>query len=140
MSETLSTMPKKFGDIVGQDLSGWMVMTVYYLKLTTTTMGQFRAVVKGSDGVIIMTTDRKLLERVYKRLPRRSAKVSEALAIVHTVSGIGFQVENSYGVETEALSVFSEEKINALLEEGSVAWEPGLLSFENEKHIAEPRF
>lgn len=129
---------KKLADLFGHDLSGWQIGQCHFLELDHGLMGTFPAI--GQDKEIIVTLDRRALERVWKQLERRPAKVTSLMVVAHPASGVAFNLENYCKGDTEPLRIFSAEAIEALCrKKDAVRWAPGLLQL-SERPVHDPVF
>lgn len=130
----------KFSDLFGLDLDGWKIAPCYYLELDHKLMGMFPAITGNEEIVVVL--DKSLLQKVWKRLPRKPAKVTSLMVIVHQESGIAFNLEkeNYDCADTDPLHVFSSEAIEALCQkEDSFRWTPGLI-LVFDKPVLDPIF
>lgn len=122
---------KRLSDLFGVDLTGWQITLCHFLELDHTFMGSFPAI--DESGGIIFTQNKQMLQKVWNRLPRRSAKVTSLMAIIHPGTGVAFNLEHFLKGETEPFRVLSNDAINALCQrENSVSWAPGLLTLSSE--------
>lgn len=110
---------KKFSDLFGRDLSGWVVTRCYFLELDHGLMGIKPAITREKE--IIVTLDKALLENVRRHLERQPSKITSLMIIMHQESGVAFNIENHEDVEP--LHILSNETIEALCQkEGSIQW------------------
>lgn len=129
---------KKLANLFGHDLAGWKITQCHFLELEHGLRGRFPAVTE--DEKIVATLDKRLLQKVWQRLPRRPAKVTSLMVVVHQESGVAFHLENYLNEDTEPLHVFSGEAIEALCrKKDSVRWVPYLLQM-SDRPIHDPVF
>ncbi len=119
---------RNIGDLFDQDLAGWCVSDAFVLELRTGLAGQFLAVTGDERAIVVL--DKALLERVWKRLPRRHAKITQLRVLAHRESHVAFDMElNLYGRGAMPLTFYDEATIDKL---ETVQWRPGLFGGTNE--------
>lgn len=122
---------KKLADLFGHDLAGWNIAQFHFLELEGGGLGHFPAI--DTNGDIVATLDKCMLEKIWNQLERRSAMVTSRMAVVHLASGVAFSLESSMDGDTEPLRIFSTEDIDILCQEkGSVRWAPGLFQWSHQ--------
>ena len=113
---------KKLADLFGRDLSGWQIAQCHFLELDHGLMGTFPAI--DQDKEIIATLDKSALEKVWKKLERRPAKVTSLMVVAHPASGVAFNLENYIKGDTEPLRILSTEAIEALCQKKDSVADP----------------
>ena len=117
-------LPKTYRELIRGNHDGWQVEIAYYLELDHTLMGQFPALIAGTERVVI-TLDQSLLEKVRLLLPKRRSKVSSGNFIVNHQIGYGYPVwENA-----RPRQLFTEAEFDAMIANNPhpFAWAPGLI-------------
>ncbi len=129
---------KKLADLLGHDLAGWKITQCHFLELEHRLRGSFPAIT--NDGKVIATLDKSLLQKVWKRLSRRAAKVTSLTVIAHPESGVAFSLENYFDKDVEPSRVLSSEAIEELCrKKHPFQWTPNLLQM-SERPIHDPVF
>lgn len=109
-----------------------MLKTGYSLQLTHGLMGYFPVTV-GDTERIVVTTDIKLIEDVWKTLPPRRSEISTCNFYVNEEIGIGFAVRGSTRSDNEQSEPFlllGRAEFDALIAKDPhpFRWAPGLIS------------
>jgi hypothetical protein len=139
----MSMSPQQFqrlSGLFGHDLAGWQIAYCHFLELDHGLMGTFPAI--DENRKIVATLNKPALEKVWKQLRRRKAKVSSIMVIANPASGVAFSLDRGYFTpeQIEPLDIFSDEQIEALCaKEGSVRWAPGLIDLVKEE-VKDPVF
>lgn len=129
---------EQLADLLGHDLAGWQIGRCHFLELDHDLVGRFPAVDENMK--IVFTLDKSALEKVWKQLERRHAKITSLMAVVHPASGVAFSLENYLSGETKPFRIFSAEAIESLCQKkDSVRWAPGLLQ-PSERPVRDPVF
>lgn len=125
--------PTKLADLFGCDLAGYQIAYCHFLELDHNLMGFFPAIYENRD--IIVTLNKCDLEGVWKKLPRRPAKITSFLVLVQSGDGIsiGFDIAKE---NNKPFRIFSPESIESLCKRGDergnpVSWTPGLIPLSN---------
>lgn len=130
---------KKFNEMYGQDLAGWQICPVFFLKLQHGLMGLFPAQIRGSRDDIILATSRADLEHVWNLLEPRRATIHRLLVVYNKETGKAYQIDElQYREDRLPLRIRTTEEIRALTAE-DVEWAPGLLDLSDAK-VTPPSF
>lgn len=131
--------PKTLNNLFGHDLAGWKIVRCYYLERDHNLMGTFPAIDK--DNRVIFVLDKGLLKKVWEKIAKQPAKITTFMVIVHSASGIAFDLTNCYGdSRDESLYIFSADEVEILCEEKkSIFWAPGLIQI-SERIVKDPVF
>jgi len=126
-------------DILRKDLAGWQIMPCYFLQLTHTLMGTFPAIT--NEGKIILVSEKQLLKKIWDRLERRPAQVTEIVTLAHLESGSAFSLARLPRSDAKAIHISSTQEIEDLCKEPkSFGWAPGLFDFSLSPTVEDPLF
>lgn len=122
-------------EVKEQQLTGYELKTGYLLILKHGLMGTFLALITEGKELFICT-DKYLLEKVWEKIEKRPARIIELQLYANETESIGFNV--GVGDEAEPISIFSEERFNALVSsrEDAFRWSPGLMSLKEEEIVS----
>jgi hypothetical protein len=130
------TVPKNLGEVKSKRLAGYELMTGYYLELSHGLMGAFPALISEEEELFVCT-DKKLLEKVWEKLPKRKARVSLIQLYVNLTEKVGYNV--LVGNEAEPIHVLSEEEFDSLKDRVEpFMWSPGLGSLRGGVDVKSP--
>jgi hypothetical protein len=136
----MSATPKTLKDVMGNDLTGFQVVKAYFLELEHGLMGFVPAIIKKNKEMVVCL-DKSLLEKVWNLLPRRKAKVVEAILLVKMDGSFGFDIRNENKEDTDPIHILSEKEFNGLTEGGGdspFGWAPGLLGLKKDDRVPSP--
>lgn len=108
-------IPEKLANMIGQDLAGWQIALIHFLELNHDLREQFPAV--DDKETVIAVIDKSALEKVWRILERRPAKITSLIAIANLARGIAFPLEQLRTGDAEPVSIFSAKDIEALCQE-----------------------
>lgn len=131
---------KKLSDLFGQDLAGWQITPCYFLELEHTLMGHFPAITTNGKEVVF-TLNKAMLEKVWRDLDPRPAKITSFLVLAHPASRVAFSLEdNIYSADIEPKRLISDKTIEALSRtKDAFRWESGLIQLKDEP-VRDPVF
>lgn len=130
------TVPKNLGEVKGKRMAGYELMTGYYLELSHGLMGAFPALISEGEELFVCI-DKKLLEKVWEKLPKRKARVSLIQLYANLTEKVGYNVR--VGDEAEPIHILSEEEFDALANrEEPFMWSPGLGSLRGAVDVRSP--
>lgn len=131
-------VPKNLREVKEQSLAGYQLKTGYALILKHGCMGTFPALIADAGPhAIVVCTDRKVLEKVWEKLPKQPARLIELQLYVNDEEAVGFNVE--VGNDAEPMSILNEELFAELAaREGAFKWASGLVSLSDEQDIQSP--
>lgn len=84
---------KSLKDLIGQSLKDFIFAKVYLLELDHGLMGCFPAIRK-DDGQIVATADEELIEKIWKLLTPRKAKILVQLALINRETNEAYCLNN----------------------------------------------
>lgn len=125
---------EKLSDLFGQDLAGWQIAPCYFLELDHTLMGHFPAMTAGRGGDVIYTLNKAMLQKVWRGLMPRPAKITSFMALVYLYSHVAFSLENGiYSADTKPKRLISDKAIEGLSKiEYAFCWAPGFIQLKDE--------
>ena len=100
------TVPKNLGEVRDELLNGYELTNGYYLQLQHSTILVLPALIKGELEPFVCV-DRALLKKVWERMPKRHARVTEVLLYANVAKNIAFSI--LLGDEAEPLHILSEK-------------------------------
>lgn len=128
--------PQKLGDLKGKDLAGYQFATAYLLKIDHGLMGFHPALVSESDEPVVCLT-KKLLKEVWKRLPRRKAKVVEITILTNSI--LCFHIDDGIHPDRKPLPILTEEDFERLTQGTEpFVWAPGVVYIASDIDIPDP--
>ncbi len=133
--------PMKLADVMDEDLAGFKLAEAYFLELSHGLMGFFPAIFK-KDKEMMVCLDKSLLKKVWSRLPRKKAKVVEAIVLVSMEGSFGFDVRNENKENVKPVHILLEQEFNQLIKKNKdtspFEWAPGLLGLKEEESVRSP--
>jgi len=128
-------IPRTLWEVKASNMNGYSLKTGYLLMLKHGLMGTFPALISQNEELFVCL-DKKLLQKVWEKLPLREAALNELQ--LYTNSSIGFNV--SVGDHTTPIRVLSEEDFIELCERENqpFKWAPGLINLKSSSKIKSP--
>ncbi len=128
------TAPSTFGELVNQDLAGFVLTQVYWLSPNHSLWGDFPAIMADSKDPVICLNE-KLLRQVEEYLPQkyRKTKIIPMWALVHREQKYGFWINFQDGqqqLERKPFRIMDEEDFALLTADPGwcpFEWKPGLM-------------
>lgn len=131
MNETLNVPLTLFELLKGDWQSeGYKLVKVYYVELKHGLMGCFPAVFINDKKRIVFTTDLKLLEQVWQKLPPRKSKIVQFTGYVNELTGIFYEdVDPPLNEDKEPAKLLTSSELEDLLksDENPFKWAFGLI-------------
>lgn len=109
---------------------GYEMKKIYFIELKHGLMGCFPAIFVSDKKRIVFTTDLKLLEKVWEKLPPRPAKLGQLTGYVNEETGIFYEdVESPLNEDEEPNRILLNTELDELLksEEKPFKWASGLI-------------
>lgn len=124
-------LPRNLGELLDQGIADYELGEFYFLELDHTLWGFFPAIFRESNRIVI-TTDRLLLERVWKTMTSRKSKVGCGSGYIHNDGSVVFPVLGTTPKEvrsSEPQKILSSVEFEELLTQSNnpFEWAPGLV-------------
>jgi len=129
MDEKLG-VPLNLFELLKGDTSEYPVKVLYFLELEHRLMGFFPAIVEKEDRVVI-TTDAKLLLRVWRMMEPRFSGIRAIDGYVSSTHGVAYQIDGTLASDREASApqkILTQAEFEELTREGGspFGWARGL--------------